>query len=248
MAQELILLSPEKTVLTYRIAGLGSRISAHILDLFIILALIMGTNIVLGLTLAFSSPELATSILLFVAILGPFAYFIFFEGLWNGQTLGKKAMGIRVRMADGTPVRFGAALTRNLLRPGDFLPSLYFAGLLAMFTNIRSQRLGDMVAGTVVISERKAAPLFAPSPHRVNVHPLEQHVGELRRMTSEEYLALRRLCDRFPELPPAIAERMMREIWEPFSVKHGIASVPGVHPLYLAEAVVMRYGREHGLL
>lgn len=240
-------MSPEKTVLTYRLAGLGSRMTAHLLD---ILFLIFG---ILGLSMAsffvFSvTPEIGASISMFLAVLGPFAYFIFFEGLWNGQTLGKKICGIRVRMADGTPIRFGAALGRNLIRPADFLPALYFAGLLAAFTNPRTQRLGDLVSGTVVISERTPRPTFTPAPHRVNVHPLEVNVGELRKMTNLEYDALRRMCDRYPELPMELRDRMLFEIWEPFAERHQIPPISGVHPIYLAEAAVMRYGREHGLL
>lgn len=242
-----MLLSPEKTVLTYRLAGMGSRIVAHLLDIIFIFFCILGISFVSARMFSWS-PALIESIMLFSAILGPFAYFLLLEGLWNGQTLGKKICGIRVRMADGTPVRFGAALTRTLLRPADFLPSLYFAGLIAIFTNPKSQRLGDLAAGTVVIAEKTPRPIFTPAPHRVNVHPLEVHVGELRKMTNVEYTALRRLCDRFPELPVAIREKMLDDIWSPFAGRHGIPAIANVHPIYLAEAVVMRYGREHGLL
>ena len=247
MAHDLVLLSPEKTVLSFRLASLGLRASAHLLDFLLLLLAFIAITLISALLSQVASP-LATSLMLASMILGPFAYFIVLEGFWNGQTVGKRVMRLRVRKLDGTPVTFGAALTRNLLRPADFLPALYFAGLLAIFTNIRSQRLGDLVAGTVVISEREPPAQVPPSPHRVNIHPFETHVGDLRYMTPEEYAALKQLCDRFPNLSPTVREPLLELIWTPFASRHGISSLPQVHNLYLAEAAVMRYGRDHGLL
>ncbi|HVJ12781.1 MAG TPA: RDD family protein, partial [Burkholderiales bacterium] len=74
-----------------------------------------------------------------------------FEARWNGQTPGKRAMGIAVLNDDGTPLRWPGALTRNLLRAVDFLPFLYGIGLAAMLINRDFKRLGDLAAGTVVV-------------------------------------------------------------------------------------------------
>jgi hypothetical protein len=117
-----------------------------------------------------------------------------------------------------------------------------------MFTTPKSQRIGDLLAGTIVLHERKLEPKFRPAPHTDSLHPLEGSVGELRGMTQEEYWALRRLCDRFPELPRAVQDRLIREVWNPIAYRLKVTSLPNVHPLYLAEAVVMKYGRSHGLL
>jgi len=245
---ELVILSPEKTVLTYRLAGLGSRIIAHLLDLVII----GGGIVCLTMLILWFFGSVDTGIALFLVqllfVLSPFLYFILLEGLWNGLTIGKKATGIRVRMADGTPVKFSAALGRNLLRPADMLPGTYFVGFAAIFTNPQSQRIGDLVAGTIVVYEKRPLAYFAPAPHSAGFHPLESYVGELRGMTQEEYDALRRLCDRFPELPKNIQEQMMAEVWRPIASRRGIPNVENVHPLYLAEATVMKYGRKNGLL
>jgi hypothetical protein len=178
----------------------------------------------------------------------PFLYFILLEWLWNGCTLGKKAAGLRVRMQDGTPITFAAALGRNLLRPADFLPMLYLAGVIAMFTNPRSQRIGDLVANTIVCYERRPSQQYSIAPHSVGIHPFEEAVGNLRGMSLEEYDALRRLCDRFPELTEERQRKLLNEIWLPFALRRNVPEVAGVHPLYLAEAVVMKYGRQHGLL
>jgi len=246
--QELPILTPEKTILTYRLAGLGSRVVAHILDLIFLAVMIVGVNLGFAYSLGRILPEMILGFILVIVSLGPFAYFIFFEGLWNGLTPGKKISGLRVRMADGTPVTFPAAMGRNLLRPADMLPGPYLLGVTAMFLNPRSQRIGDLVANTVVVYEKRPTSKFNTAPHLVGIHPFESQVGDLRGMTREEYDALRRFCDRFPELSQTTQERLLRELWEPLAERRKVPPVPNVHPLYLAEATVMKYGRQHGLL
>jgi hypothetical protein len=157
-------------------------------------------------------------------------------------------MGIRVRMANGLPITFGAAIGRNLMRPADMFPGTYFMGLLAMFCTPKSQRLGDLISDTVVIHEKRSFPYFTPAPHTAGIHPLESQIGDLRGMTIEEYNALRRFADRFPELPTNIQNKLVREVFQPIAAKRGIKPITNVHPLYLAEAAVMKYGRENGLL
>jgi len=89
-------------------------------------------------------------------------YPVLFEVLARGQTPGKRVLGISVINDDLTPVTLGSSMLRNLLRTVDFLPLLYLAGLVTMMTNRRFQRLGDLAAGTLVISVReteKSAPV-----------------------------------------------------------------------------------------
>ncbi|HZH98202.1 MAG TPA: RDD family protein [Fimbriimonadaceae bacterium] len=248
MARQLLVLTPEKTLVTYQLAGIPSRLLAHIFDLTIIVALAAAAYMSLGSLLAAIDSGLADGVLAVLIAALPFLYFILFEGLWNGQTLGKKAMSIRVRMADGTPLVFTSALGRNFVRVADLLPGSYLVGVIAMFTNERSQRLGDMVARTVVIYERVPQRNFSPAPYSLGVHVMEQYVGDLRHMTVEEYTALKRLCDRAPQLPAAVQEKLLREVWQPIASRHHIEPVSQVHPIYLAEATVMKFGRTHGLM
>jgi uncharacterized RDD family membrane protein YckC len=247
---ELAVLSPEKTILTYRLASIGGRVFAHLIDVVIIIGVTIGFGFAAGL-LGGAGREVAklavTAFLIFVSLF-PFLYFILFESLWNGQTIGKKALTLRVRMSDGTAVTPLAAIGRNLLRPADMLPGTYFVGLLAMFTTPKSQRLGDLVANTVVVYEKRANSQFTPAPHTAGIHPLEDQVGELRGMTLDEYNALRRYCDRFPYLALTAQTKLTDEVWLPIAARRSVTMAPNIHPIYLAEAVVMKYGREHGLL
>ncbi len=247
MVLDVAVLNPEKTILTYRLASLGVRITAHILDLFVFIVIAVVVSLLTPLVFVLQ-PGLAQALLMTFMALGPFLYFILCEGLGNGQTLGKRATGIRVRMADGTPITFKAAIGRNLLRPADFLPSFYLVGLAAMFTNQKSQRLGDLVGNTIVVYEKKNPNLAVAAPHTAGIHAFEASVGELPGMTLEEYVTLRRYCDRFPELPPDVQEKLTGSVWEPIAARRKVPNVPSVHPIYLAEAVVMKYGRKNGLL
>lgn len=250
MNTEHLLLSPEKTVVSYRLASLGSRIGAHVLDLFVVGVIMAFLAFIISyLAAAGSIGAQIQGLVSPIVVASGFLYFILLEGLWNGQTLGKKAAGIRVRMSDGTPVTFQAALGRNLLRMGDMLPSFYFVGLVAIFTTPRAQRFGDLVASTIVTHEKRGVARFSPAPHRLaGEHPYEQHVGDLRGMTMEEYRALRRFCDRYPELSASIQARLMEEVWRPIALRRHVPNMPGVHPLLMAEATVMKYGRMNGLL
>lgn len=250
MDHELVVLSPEKSVLTYRLAGVGSRISAHILDLMIV-GLLDGLAIAaIGALLAFTvgSPGYIQGIITVVAVTLPFLYFILLEGLNNGQTVGKMAFGLRVRMIDGTPVTFSAAVGRTLLRFADILPGTYLIGLVAMLTSERSQRIGDMVSSTVVIiDKRKNIPVIV-KPYELGVHQLEASVGSLKGMTIDDYVALRKLADRFPYFEPQVQSNLIKEVWEPIRLKLNVPQAPNIHDIYFVEATVMKYGREKGLL
>src|SRR5690606_26580251 len=74
----------------------------------------------------------------------------------NGQTIGKRALGIAVVKVDGTPVTFMSAIVRNVLRVIDILPGTYLVGAIAIFASARNQRVGDMAAGTIVVHRNRA--------------------------------------------------------------------------------------------
>jgi|GEM_PF-4491489 len=82
-------------------------------------------------------------------------YFATFEAATNGQTPGKRIIGLRVVKEDGRPFTIGAALVRNLVRLIDFFPLAYSVGFVVMLCNERAKRFGDIAAGTVVIKERQ---------------------------------------------------------------------------------------------
>ncbi|RRU02134.1 RDD family protein [Stenotrophomonas sp. 278] len=86
------------------------------------------------------------------------AYTIVQEAIW-GRTLGKRVLHLRVVAQDGAPIGWMASITRNLLRTVDMLPFGYALGLLSSLFDPHGRRLGDLVAGTVVVHD--VAPPFA---------------------------------------------------------------------------------------
>lgn len=145
--------TPDHVVLRYDLAGGGNRGYAALVDF------VIATLVVLGAIYAFESlNDLAggsalqffgVSVLLTFAV--AWAYFVLLEWLWQGQTVGKRLFGLRVIRDDGAPAGFVAVLIRNLVRIVDFLPGFYGLGLLFIILTSRSQRLGDIAAGTYVV-------------------------------------------------------------------------------------------------
>ena len=119
-------------------------------------------------------------------------YPVLFEVFWRGQTPGKKALGIAVINDDLTPVTLGTSMVRNLLRTVDFLPIFYLVGLVTMLCNRRFQRLGDLAAGTLVISARENAKAAAMK----DIEPLAPSTQLLRT----EQISIIDFLQRSPQL------------------------------------------------
>ena len=146
--------------LEFAVAGIGSRFVAvlldHLVQLGILLLLLFASIFMFGAignrTGIMGNWFVAAYIALnFLIIWG---YFTLFEAFWNGQTLGKRVMKLRVIKDSGRQITFFEALSRNLLRFVDYLPTLYLVGVITMLCTKRNQRLGDLAAGTLVVHER----------------------------------------------------------------------------------------------
>src|SRR5205809_1028494 len=109
-----------------------------------------------------NAPKWVYAVLIIVVFLIINGYFAIFEWLWSGQTPGKRWLKLRVIREDGRPISFFEAMIRNLIRVIDFMvPPFYSVGLVSVFSTARDQRVGDLVAGTVVVRERESeAPAF----------------------------------------------------------------------------------------
>src|SRR5687768_8058841 len=140
----------DHVVLRYDLAGAGNRGFAALLDFFVASLLTLGWITAWSILIEATGGVLI-GVVAFTAILFGWAYFILLEWLWNGQTLGKRVFGLRVINEDGSPARFVAVFVRNLVRVVDFLPGFYGFGLLCIVFTSRSQRLGDLAAGTFVV-------------------------------------------------------------------------------------------------
>jgi uncharacterized RDD family membrane protein YckC len=156
-----IIETPENVDLQRRLAGIGSRCVAGLLDHLLLAAVLLALLILLW-ALVFDLSTVSAGfarqagawawVLLTMFVLFYLGYFVLFETWMNGQTPGKRYMRVRVVQQEGGAISFQAVAIRNLVRPVDFLGFYAVAGVTMFFTK-KVQRLGDLAAGTVVISE-----------------------------------------------------------------------------------------------
>ena len=167
----LIIETPERVPLHFALASIGNRFLACAID-HAIQAVTIALMIIAFMTMAnFSSlgdrlkaaPNWVYAVLIVILFLIVAGYFAFFEWIWSGQTPGKRWLKLRVIREDGRPVTFWEAVVRNLLRSFDMMPAPFYSiGLISVFVSSIDQRVGDLIAGTVVVREREAeAPAFA---------------------------------------------------------------------------------------
>jgi len=166
-ADQLNIETPEQVDLRFPIAGVGSRFLALLTDTLIQIGLYLVLTLLFTLTLADSkvlkslnaasdpAQKWMVAGFIFVNFLMFWGYFSLFEALWNGQTPGKRLLKIRVIKDSGRSITLFEAMARNLLRIIDMLPpSTYLVGVISMVCNKQQKRLGDLVAGTIVVHER----------------------------------------------------------------------------------------------
>lgn len=171
--------TPENVTFDYDLAGIGSRFLAAVVDtLLLVLLQLIVIAVAIGLIMSISRAEDLSiltrsdngaiwlfAVLSLVSFVFFWGYYIFFEIYWNGQTPGKRWVGLRVIRIDGTPVTPAEVVIRNLVRTLDLLPTAYGVGVVTMFINEKSRRLGDLAAGTVVVHERVPQALGELNPH-----------------------------------------------------------------------------------
>lgn len=150
--------TPENVIFGYEVVGIGSRFMAALVDTLIIVLLqivaIVGMQFVFGDAFGdLGNVLIGIYILLSFALL--WGYYIFFEMRWNGSSPGKRTVNLRVIRRDGTPITLSESIIRNFVRLVDFLPFAYGIGIISMFIDGHSRRLGDLAASTLVVREQE---------------------------------------------------------------------------------------------
>ena len=200
--------TPDHVVLRYDLAGAGNRGFAAVIDFLIATVIAFTADVILAWAGAFNPANLFLfgGLTLIVTLGLIWAYFILLEWLWNGQTIGKRVFKLRVINEDGSPAQFTAVLIRNLLRLVDFLPAFYGVGVLVIVLSPKSQRLGDLAAGTYVVrAPRPQVDWFSLR----TVTPLGTGVlAETRRMPGEAQRLVREFVAREAQLAPTERARI----------------------------------------
>lgn len=223
-SDKLIIDTPEQVHLEFVLAGIGSRFMAVFLDVLIETALYL---VLFLLTLIWLSGSLFSSsrslwwnaIATLVIFCINWGYYAVFEALWKGQTPGKRWAGIRVIKDSGRPINTFEAIARNLVRAIDFLPGFYGIGVVTMLLNSKNRRLGDYVAGTLVVHESTdhEATLFFNTVKQPEF-ALHQAAG----LTVQEAELIETFLARRLELPPEVRRFNAQRITEMVSVRLNI--------------------------
>ncbi len=179
-------LTPEYVEFRFTLAGIYSRFLAWLMDALIVIA---GTSAILvALNTAMAVfPGFASALSMVIYFLVDWGYAITLETAWSGQTVGKRAMNLRVIQESGVRIGFYHAALRNLARPVDRLPFLYLVGGLTALFSRSHQRLGDMLAGTIVVRERRLkvpSALGTTGQEQLLADPL--FVSRVKKISTEE--------------------------------------------------------------
>lgn len=244
------IVTPEAVVLEFETAGLGSRAIAAAIDFagraaaFTIWALI--------LALVFRHSAGGSTLVYVLLILGAFVivlgYPVAFETLMGGRTPGKAALGLRVVTTEGGPVRFRHAAVRGAIGLVDFyIPTLGLGATVSVLLNRRSQRLGDMAAGTLVLRQRSgvtdAISIAFPVPPGLGSYVATLDVSAI---TEEQYGVLRSFLIRVFELSPDARSALSVRLANPIATAMHHTPPPGLHPEVFLAAVAAAYQRRHG--
>lgn len=194
--------TPEGVEMRLTLAGPASRFVSAIVDILIQIVLLLCVALILGIVGQSGLGGGGVSVLLwFVISFGVITFYdVFFEVFRSGRTPGKRLNGLRVVRVEGHPVGFVTSAIRNMIRPIDFLPSAYLLGAVVILSTRKNQRLGDIVAGTLVVRERLAKAGRPDDLYRVStprpLAPTPYASWDTSLVTLEEIAAVRQFLDR----------------------------------------------------
>jgi uncharacterized RDD family membrane protein YckC len=244
------LVTPEAVPLDFELAGIGSRFLALMLDWLLQGALAFSLFFALAASFAAAGQEdswitaTAALLLIFLVVWG---YPVAMETLWRGRTLGKAALGLRVVTKEGAPIRFRHAAIRAVLGLVDFVLTSGAAAVLSALLTRDNQRVGDLVAGTIVVRERTG--MRVPSAVTFTVPlELEPYVATLdvTGLSADEYAAVRAFLLRAHTLPPAVRADIAQRLASPLVQRLRLAVPAGLWPEHVLLSVATAYQRRQG--
>ncbi len=245
------IVTPEAVLLDFDTASVGSRTVAELLDLVVqgaaLLLLLLAVGLVSagGLEVGQTAAVIVVVLLAFLIVIG---YPVAFETLWNGRTLGKAAMGLRVVTVEGGPIRFRHAAVRGIFGLVELWIFYGSIAVIAILATRRNQRVGDLAAGTLVLRERQAAgraqpvAFLAPDGYEAYVASLDV-VG----LSAEQYGLIRSFLLRLADLSPHARQAMAVRLANPTAVAIHHTPPPVVGPELFLVCVASAYQRRHAL-
>ena len=237
--------TPEQIAIEFPLAGIGSRFLAIMFDIlvqflgYVVLALIAALAFGGELKRVWPSAwNWSSAIFILVVFCLYWGYYAFFETIWQGQTPGKRHAGIRVIKDTGRSITAFEAIARNLVRVVDLIPGFYAVGCVTMFLNKKSKRLGDFVAGTVVVHEKKAEaaePFFNLQPGaQLPVYPVS-------KLSNDDLVLIETFLGRRLDLAPEVRSSTAKRIAEHIAQKLELQAQPQSDNEDFLETVAKEY-------
>ncbi len=234
------IVTPENIAFQYQVAGPFRRLPAFVIDFVIraavLLAIVMAVSII-SVTGLFDS-QLAVAAFMLTWFVMEWFYGGLLETFWNGQTVGKRMMGIRVLSTDGQPITGMQAVMRNILRFVDMMPMLpivaftgvpsalgvptFVIGLITPLMNDRYQRLGDLVCGTMVVIEEKGKLIGAATLDDPRVAQLASYVPASYSVSRSMARALATYVDRRQFFSPSRRHEIAKHLARPLLATFGL--------------------------
>jgi uncharacterized RDD family membrane protein YckC len=223
--------TPEQIALELPLAGIGSRFLALAIDSLLQVVAVIAVVIVGALVASgsrgsdwsgldrFFSQTTGAIVLVLLPFCLYWGYFAFFEVLWQGRTPGKRLAGIRVIHQSGRPMTAIECIGRNLMRGVDILPGMYGVGLICMMCNAQNRRVGDFIAGTIVVHDKAletAAPSWGNKSEGQNVQP------ELRKLSPDDLVLIETYLNRRYEIDQVVRTTTAQRIVAMISQKSGV--------------------------
>ncbi|HEY9611655.1 RDD family protein, partial [Allocoleopsis sp.] len=216
--------TPESVELEFTLAGIGNRAYALLIDYLVWSLILIGFFIAWAIfsnqlleaieNFVGSSKQLRlwlVAIQLLITFFIYVGYFVIFETLWQGQTPGKRFVKIRVIRDDGRPVSLQQSTLRSLLRPVD---DLFFLGVFFIVFGKREKRLGDLVAGTLVIQEERpvVSSSFPVSKEAETLATQLLSEADLASMLPEDFAVIREYLQRRAAMIPEARTELSRQL------------------------------------
>jgi len=241
---KLVIETPEQIPLELPLAGIGSRFLALAVDTCIQVAggaILGGAAYASGLrgTRIAAAGAWTGAVMVFLLFLLQSGYFAIFEAVWNGQTPGKRWMHLRVIEDSGRPVTVYEAVARNLLRVIDSIPALYGVAILSALLSPKSQRLGDHVAGTVVVREKPA--MLEAGLGWDSTASSDRAPYDASRLTAEEFQLVEAFLLRRNELAEDVRRGTAQRIVQRLSARLALTAQDRQDPEKLLETLAMAY-------
>ena len=239
--EKLTIETPEQIALEFAIAGAGSRFLAIAIDTLVQLAVLLGLALIAlagtwivaagatGVGKWIAAALIAAGFLLY------YGYYAGFEAAWSGQTPGKRAIGLRVITLSGQPITPYDAILRNLLRIVDQLPGIYAVGVLSIFFTSKNQRIGDLVAGTVVVQE------LTGNARAFDAVPAATVRRGAARLTSDELEVIETFLARRNDIPEYMRRRTAKQLASRIRQRLELSSTMHADDEQLIESVAGEY-------